>query len=69
MCGYTSAELIGRYPNEMVKSNQNKPEIFQSMNEALASGHTWKGQTFGGRKNGDSYPQDVRIIPVFAPSG
>jgi hypothetical protein len=39
------------------------------MNEALASGHTWKGQTFGGRKNGDSYPQDVRIIPVFAPSG
>ncbi|XP_062516433.1 high affinity cAMP-specific and IBMX-insensitive 3',5'-cyclic phosphodiesterase 8B-like [Corticium candelabrum] len=69
MSGYQQSELLGKFPREVVKSDLNKPEIFKSMNESVTSGRTWHGRTFGARKNGESYPQDVRIIPVFSPSG
>ncbi|XP_065836179.1 high affinity cAMP-specific and IBMX-insensitive 3',5'-cyclic phosphodiesterase 8A-like [Oscarella lobularis] len=66
--GYKCDEVIGRTPRHF-KSNKTEPALLEDMDSTLKSGSDWEGRIFGRRKTGEDYPEEVRVVPVFAPSG
>jgi diguanylate cyclase (GGDEF)-like protein/PAS domain S-box-containing protein len=61
--GYTESELIGKNPR-ILKSGHT-PEIqFKNMWSAITSGHSWSGELYNKKKNGELFWENVTVAPI-----
>ncbi len=61
--GYTLEEAKGRRPS-MLSSGHHEPDFYQSMWQSLQNTGAWSGQIWNRRKNGEIYPEWLRISSV-----
>lgn len=61
--GYTACEVIGRFPS-LLKSGMHAKEFYQAMNAALREHGCWQGEVWNRRKNGQVYPEFLRITTL-----
>lgn len=66
--GYQTSEVIGRYPR-VLSSRRNELGTRQLMREALSQKGYWRGERYGRRKNGETYPQWLSISSVADAQG
>ena len=61
--GYTQDELIGKSHN-IIKSNENPPDIFKELWKEIQKGNIWKGVLKNKSKNGGNFWADTTIVPI-----
>lgn len=61
--GYKAEEIIGKNPR-ILKSGYTPEVQFKNMWNALASGHSWAGELYNKKKNGDLFWENVTISPI-----
>jgi diguanylate cyclase (GGDEF)-like protein/PAS domain S-box-containing protein len=61
--GYTEEELIGENPR-ILKSGHTPELQFKNMWNAITSGHSWTGELYNKKKNGDLFWENVTISPI-----
>lgn len=64
LTGYTSNEVIGKNPRQLVKSGKHDQAFYRNMWETITSGKVWQGETINRRKDGSIYYEDQTISPV-----
>ncbi len=66
--GFEDYEVIGRQPT-MFSSGWHDNAFYKEMNEVLSDKGAWAGEIWNRRKNGDVYPQWLRITAVTDNTG
>jgi diguanylate cyclase (GGDEF)-like protein/PAS domain S-box-containing protein len=66
--GYPSEEAIGRNPR-VFKSGRQSAQFYAEMWEALLSKHSWQGEIWNRRNNGETYPCWLTISAVLDSEG
>lgn len=61
--GYTADEIIGKNPR-ILKSGHTPEVQFKNMWSAITSGHSWAGELYNKKKNGDLFWENVTISPI-----
>ena len=61
--GYSADEAIGHNPS-MLNSGLQSAEFYESMWSSLKNEGDWQGEVWNRRKNGENYPQLLRISTV-----
>ncbi|KAJ7385255.1 High affinity cAMP-specific and IBMX-insensitive 3',5'-cyclic phosphodiesterase 8B [Desmophyllum pertusum] len=69
LTGYWRSEVIGHPLASVLNSEYEKPELYESIHAHLKKGKPWEGKILGKRKNGESFLQNVHIIPVIGKGG
>ncbi len=69
LTGYTSNEVIGKNPRQLVKSGKHDQAFYRNMWETITSGKVWQGETINRRKDGSIYYEDQTISPVRDENG
>uniref|UniRef100_A0A3B1JXH7 Phosphodiesterase n=1 Tax=Astyanax mexicanus TaxID=7994 RepID=A0A3B1JXH7_ASTMX len=67
--GYQQGELMAKENVEVPKSEKNKPDLLESINNCIRKGKEWQGLYYAKKKNGDSVQQNVKITPVIGQGG
>ncbi|BCN92288.1 hypothetical protein THMIRHAM_00730 [Thiomicrorhabdus immobilis] len=62
--GYQEEELLGKDPN-IFNSGQQDDDFYKSLWNSLSTQGIWEGEIWNRRKNGDVYPQSLKISTVF----
>uniref|UniRef100_A0A669BHP3 Phosphodiesterase n=1 Tax=Oreochromis niloticus TaxID=8128 RepID=A0A669BHP3_ORENI len=65
MMGYHKGELIGKELTELPKSDKNRADLLDTINNCIKKGKEWQGIYYARKKSGDSIQQHVRITPVI----
>jgi diguanylate cyclase (GGDEF)-like protein/PAS domain S-box-containing protein len=68
LTGYSAEEAIGQTP-ALIKSGMQDDEFYQKMWEALNRDHSWQGEIWNRRKNGEVYPDWLTITAVTNAKG
>lgn len=68
LTGYTAEDAIGRNPS-MLSSDRQNAEFFRKMWESLRLHHSWQGEIWNRRKNGEVYPEWLNITAVLGKDG
>ncbi|MCE9582103.1 MAG: PAS domain S-box protein, partial [Planctomycetes bacterium] len=68
MTGWSAAEAIGKTPR-ILKSGAHPEEVYRGLWGTILSGKEWHGTLLNRRKNGDVFPQEIRITPVPGADG
>jgi diguanylate cyclase (GGDEF)-like protein/PAS domain S-box-containing protein len=68
LTGYSAEEAIGRNPS-MLSSDRQNAEFFEKMWESLRLNHSWQGEIWNKRKNGEVYPEWLNITAVIGNDG
>jgi PAS domain S-box-containing protein len=68
MTGYTSGEIIGKYPR-ILKSGLHSKEFYKDLWDTILSGKVWQAEVTNRRKNGTTYHEEMRIAPVRGSGG
>ncbi len=66
--GYTEREVIGKTPR-ILKSGRHDPAFYQQLWDCISQGEGWEGEVWNRRKNGEIYPEHLRIAAVQQPNG
>jgi diguanylate cyclase (GGDEF)-like protein/PAS domain S-box-containing protein len=66
--GYASDEVIGHSPF-ILKSRQHDEKEFEPMWKSLSADHAWQGEVWSRRKNGEEYPEWIRVTAVTNAAG
>lgn len=66
--GYTGAEALGRTP-AMLASGRQDGEFYRRMWETIEREKSWRGEIWNRRKNGEIYPEQLTITPIFGVDG
>lgn len=61
--GYKVEELIGQTPR-IFKSGHTHDVQYRNMWNAIASGHSWSGELYNRKKNGDLFWENVTVSPI-----
>ncbi len=61
--GYSAAEITGKTPR-ILSSGRHPAEFYQQMWQAIARDGSWEGEIWNRRKNGEIYPEHLRITAV-----
>ena len=61
--GYSAEELIGQNPR-ILKSGHTPQVQFKNMWSAITAGHSWSGELYNKKKNGDLFWENVTISPI-----
>ena len=61
--GYTEQELVGKNPR-LLKSGQHDAAFYHSMWHDLSTYGKWTGEVWNRRKNGDVYPEWLKIFAL-----
>ncbi len=61
--GYTLEEVRGQRPS-LLSSGHHEPDFYQSMWQSLQNTGAWSGEIWNRRKNGEIYPEWLRISSV-----
>ncbi|XP_077398958.1 high affinity cAMP-specific and IBMX-insensitive 3',5'-cyclic phosphodiesterase 8B [Vanacampus margaritifer] len=69
MMGYHKGELIGKEMTELPKSDRNRADLLDAINNCIEKGKEWQGIYYATKKSGDSVPQHVNITPVVGQGG
>jgi two-component system cell cycle sensor histidine kinase/response regulator CckA len=64
LSGYSPAELEGRNPRELVKSDRHTHDFYEDMWRTILAGDVWRGETINRRKDGSLYTEQQAITPV-----
>ena len=62
--GYTSEEALGKNPS-MLASGRHDDEFYRQMWDAINQEKIWRGEIWDTRKNGETYPEQLTITPIF----
>ena len=63
LTGYTAEEAVGQ-PVGLLNSKKHDAAFFATLNETLAEGQVWRGESRGCRKDGSEYTESETISPV-----
>lgn len=66
--GYSRAEIIGKSPS-FLSSGKHDAEFYQTMWHALQEKGVWFGEIWNRRKNGECYPEWLKITAVHNDQG
>lgn len=66
--GYQEHEVLGKNPR-LMKSGQHDDDFYKSMWERLILEGEWEGEIWNRRKNGQIYPELLRITSVIGKDG
>lgn len=66
--GYSRAEIIGKSPS-FLSSGKHDAEFYQTMWHALQEKGVWFGEIWNRRKNGECYPEWLKITAVHNEQG
>jgi len=66
--GFTSNEVIGQRPS-ILSSGRQSPEFYRDMWKVLTAQGEWEGEIINRRKNGEVYPQWLRIVAIKSETG
>ena len=68
LTGYSAEEAIGQTP-ALIKSDMQDAGFYRQMWEALNRDHTWQGEIWNRRKNGEVHPDWLTITAVTSAEG
>jgi diguanylate cyclase (GGDEF)-like protein/PAS domain S-box-containing protein len=68
LTGYSAEEAIGQTP-ALIKSGMQNDEFYRQMWEALNRDHSWQGEIWNRRKNGEVHPDWLTITAVTNAEG
>ncbi|WP_199774141.1 PAS domain S-box protein [Salinibacter altiplanensis] len=68
MTGYAEAELLGRTP-QLLRGPETDPAVIESLEQAMAAGEPWAGETVNDRKDGRRYVARWTTTPMFGAGG
>lgn len=63
MTGYSGAEVLGQSP-KILASGRHGPEFYQELWHSVSTTGSWSGEIWNRRRNGDIYPEWLRITAV-----
>lgn len=66
--GYSSEEVIGKTP-AILASGRHNAEFFAHMWDRIKNDKNWSGEIWNRRKNGEIYPEQLTITPIYEASG
>ena len=66
--GYTAEEAIGQTP-QLLSSARHTPEFYRDLWQRLEDTGFWEGEIYNRRKNGEIYPEWLKIIAVKNDAG
>jgi len=66
--GYSKQEAIGKTP-KLYQSNRQSAEFYQHIWKTVLAGEIWQGELINQRKNGEQYPEELSISPLFDDTG
>ncbi|TAN48726.1 MAG: PAS domain S-box protein [Methylococcaceae bacterium] len=69
LTGYRTDEVIGRRPQDLVKSGQHGPALYRDLWETILSGQVWRGELINRRKDGTLYHEYQTITPIRDAAG
>jgi len=61
--GYTAEELKGQNPR-ILKSGHTPEVQYKNMWNAITSGHSWSGELYNKKKNGDLFWENITVSPI-----
>ncbi|MGE5468288.1 MAG: putative bifunctional diguanylate cyclase/phosphodiesterase [Ignavibacteria bacterium] len=64
LTGYSADEVVGKTP-ALLDSGRHGKEFYDELRATLNARHTWRGEIWSRRKDGDIYPQDLSIAAVM----
>jgi len=67
--GYTLAEVRGKTPAQLVRSDAHPPEFFDAVDQTLARGDAWNGTLVSRAKDGRLVHLDTTITPLSNSKG
>lgn len=68
LTGYTSADVVGKYPS-ILKSGQHDKYFYEHMRKELEQNKVWQGEVWNRRKNGEIFPEWQTITAVTNTKG
>ncbi|XP_078379643.1 high affinity cAMP-specific and IBMX-insensitive 3',5'-cyclic phosphodiesterase 8A-like isoform X2 [Oculina patagonica] len=68
LTGYWRSEVVG-HPQTLVMNSEHEKSDYESIQALLKKGKPWEGRVLGKRRNGESFLQNVHIIPVIGKGG
>ncbi|HEY5994674.1 MAG TPA: diguanylate cyclase [Gallionellaceae bacterium] len=66
--GYTSEESVGQKPS-FLASGRHDAEFYARMWNMLTHDKSWSGEIWNRRKNGEIYPEQLAITPIYEDNG
>lgn len=66
--GYSREEIRGKMP-AFLRTADADYDVFQDALHAAAQGRPWRGEIWNQRKNGETYPVDLSISPIYDDKG
>ncbi len=66
--GYTSGEAVGQKPS-ILASGRHDAEFYAHMWDRLTHDKNWSGEIWNRRKNGEIYPEQLTITPIYEETG
>jgi len=66
--GYSAGEVLGKTPR-ILKSGNQKPEVYEDLWRTISSGGTWSGRLQNRRKDGALYWESAKIAPLCDGAG
>jgi diguanylate cyclase (GGDEF)-like protein/PAS domain S-box-containing protein len=66
--GYTSEEAVGQKPS-MLSSGRHNAEFYAHMWDRITHDNNWSGEIWNRRKNGEIYPEQLSIAPIYEENG
>jgi diguanylate cyclase (GGDEF)-like protein/PAS domain S-box-containing protein len=69
LTGYTRAEVIGRTPAQVLRSDAHPPGFYEHIWDVTAAGAVWKGLMKSRRKDGSEFTAHCTLSPVFGTDG
>jgi PAS domain S-box-containing protein len=69
MTGYTSAEVIGKRPPELLHGPETDPIVVTRIHQALKKGEPVRAELMHYTKAGKKYWNEINVVPIFSSSG
>ncbi|MBI9081868.1 MAG: PAS domain S-box protein [Pseudodesulfovibrio sp.] len=69
LTGYSTQEVIGKNPRELVKSSKHDQAFYKHMWDTILEGKIWFNTLINRRKDGSLYTEEQTITPLKNPDG
>ncbi|MBI5890673.1 MAG: EAL domain-containing protein [Nitrosomonadales bacterium] len=65
MTGYTTEEVIGKRPKDLVNSGVQTRDFYEALWNTIQGGQVWRGELVNKHKDGSFYTEEMTITPVY----
>jgi PAS domain S-box-containing protein len=69
LTGYSSAESIGRKPDDLIKSGKQDQAFYKKLWDTVLAGEVWRSELTNQRKDGSLYIEEETINPLLNSDG